>query len=477
MLYALKNSFFENLPASLFTAQPPIPVAKPEMVIFNGELAKELGVEETFADESKAAVILAGNELMEGSRPISQAYAGHQFGHFNRLGDGRAVLLGEIQTDEGLYDLQLKGSGQTPYSRRGDGRATLYSMLREYLMSEAMHALGISTTRSLSVVKTGEDVYREHIHDGGILSRVATSHIRVGTFEFARYLGGEKDSEQLLEYTIKRHYPSLVSEDNLALALLHRVMQQQSELINHWLRVGFIHGVMNTDNVSIAGETIDYGPCAFMNVYHPQTVFSSIDRNGRYAFANQPNIAFWNLKIFANALLPLIGEDEKLAVTKAEEVLGKFPQQFSKSYLKMMTDKLGIQNHMQEDASLVEDCLRLLQKHTIDYTNFFTELRKNGSLIQELREDADFNAWHIQWEKARVRLSNLEESEALMIATNPVVIPRNHLVEEALEAAVNGDMNPFHDLLKTLVDPYNETRTPQELPVGVDEGYQTFCGT
>lgn len=472
----LKNTYASQLPDSLYSLQKPEPINDPKLVLYNTSLANELGIAESFRGE-EALGFLSGNDIEPGSQPIAQAYAGHQFGNFTRLGDGRAVLLGEMPTADGLYDLQLKGSGQTPYSRRGDGRATFYSMLREYLISEAMNALGIPTTRSLAVVKTTDPVYREQINEGAVLSRVAASHIRVGTFEFARYFGETGDLEALLQYAIQRHYPELFDHQNHALALLEKVMQVQRELIIEWLRVGFIHGVMNTDNMAISGETIDYGPCAFMNAYHPQTVFSSIDTQGRYAYGNQPNMAFWNLRVLANALLPLIDQDEEIAGAKAHKVLKQFPDAFSREYFEMMGNKLGFVNQGEGVRDLVQECLMLLANRQVDYTNFFTELRRGGELISKLREEEEFETWYAKWEMARVNGASISESEALMAKTNPVVIPRNHRVEEVLNAAVSGDMAPFHKFMDELASPYDDTTPLQLVPAGFDAGYQTFCGT
>ncbi|NRA50353.1 MAG: YdiU family protein [Phaeodactylibacter sp.] len=473
----LKNTYAEQLPERLYAVQAPEPVSNPEMALFNEALADQLGVAEYFKDKERTLAYLSGNETEAGSQTIAQAYAGHQFGHFNRLGDGRAVLLGEMETKQGLFDLQLKGSGQTPYSRRGDGRATFYSMLREYLISEAMYALQIPTTRSLAVVKTEGPVYREQPHEGGVLSRVAASHIRVGTFEYARYMGKEGDLKALLEYTIKRHYPELLNAENHALALLETVMEKQKELVVNWLRVGFIHGVMNTDNVAISGETIDYGPCAFMNAYHPKTVFSSIDTQGRYAFANQPNITYWNLSVFASTLLPLIDEDEEAGSAKAQAVLDQFPEGFSKAYFEMMSNKLGIVNPVEEDRDLAKECMGLLMKNEVDYTNFFTELRRGGPLIDTLKQEGAFEVWYAKWEKARLRGASQSESEALMAKTNPVVIPRNHMVEDVLSSAISGDMTPFHTFLEELSSPYADASALQLVPADFDASYQTFCGT
>lgn len=473
----LKHTYASKLPKNLFSSQAAIPVNDPKMVLFNDALAIELGIDKHLNNKEERVAFLSGNDVIPESLPIAQAYAGHQFGHFTQLGDGRAVLLGEMETKTSLFDLQLKGSGQTPYSRRGDGRATLYSMLREYLMSEAIHALGIPTTRSLAVVTTGEKVLREDVNAGAVLSRVASSHIRVGTFEYARYFGKPGDLEKLLHYTLDRHYPQQLDHPNHALAMLEKVMQQQIELVTHWMRVGFIHGVMNTDNMAISGETIDYGPCAFMNAYHPGTVFSSIDTQGRYAYGNQPNIAYWNLRVFANALLPAIDSDEAAAKEKAQKILNRFPGEFSSAYLQMMSEKLGITRSDDGTEELLKECLELLAKHKVDYTNFFTALRGNNALLGQLREEEAFEAWRQKWEKARSKNSSIAESEALMIRTNPVIIPRNHLVEDALNAAVYGDMSPLDRLLQELATPYDQEQKPQEVPAGFDGGYQTFCGT
>lgn len=472
----LKQTYATKLPKSLYSVQKPQPVGNPELILYNNALASELGIAGHLS-EDEALTYLSGNETVPESNPIAQAYAGHQFGHFTQLGDGRAVLLGEMETDHGLYDLQLKGSGQTPYSRRGDGRATFYSMLREYLISEAMHALHIPTTRSLAVVKTTDKVYREQISEGAILSRVAGSHIRVGTFEYARFFGAAGDLEALLQYTIQRHYPELLDHQNHALALLETVIQKQRDLIIDWLRVGFIHGVMNTDNMALSGETIDYGPCAFMNTYYPKTVFSSIDTQGRYAFTNQPNMAYWNLSVFANALLPLVDKDEKVAKEKAEALLDRFPQDFSGANFDMMARKLGLVHPIQADGELMQGCLQLLLNHQVDYTNFFTALRLGGELIDQLKQEEDFQTWHAKWEIARTRKATVSESDTLMAKTNPVVIPRNHMVEEVLNAAVSGDMKPFHTLLNELSSPYDDSSIIQMVPANFDASYQTFCGT
>ncbi|WP_420581572.1 protein adenylyltransferase SelO [Reichenbachiella sp.] len=470
---ALENSYRDNLSSEFYSDQLPVPVQNPDIICFNHDLADTLNLPKELSNPEVAINFLSGKEALNGTHPIAQAYAGHQFGQFTMLGDGRAVLLGESVRDGHRFDIQLKGSGVTKYSRRGDGRATLSSMLREYLMSEAMHHLGIKTTRSLAVVKTGESVYREQVNDGAILTRIAESHIRVGSFEYARYYTDQLAA--FTKYVIKRHDPDLFESENYALEFLNRVMNRQIDLIVDWMRVGFIHGVMNTDNMSIAGETIDYGPCAFMNAYHINTVFSSIDRQGRYAFGNQPRIAHWNLAILANALLPLIAKDEKEAVNQAEQMIQSFPGLYEVSYYKMMVNKLGIVHASLEDRKLVDELLALLQKHHVDYTNFFVSLRYN-SVEQKLAEDSVYQSWQKKWDQARSRNNSLEEGLKLMDQNNPVVIPRNHLVEEVLKKAVEGDIDPFNQLMTKLSKPYTH-QDMQYVPSDFDESYQTFCGT
>lgn len=472
---------YASLPEDFYVIQEPTPVANPALVCFNEDLARELSLDFLIQDQEAAVIYLSGNKVPEGAKSIAQAYAGHQFGHFTMLGDGRAVLLGEQVTSKGnRFDIQLKGSGQTPFSRRGDGRASLYSMLREYLISEAMHHLGIPTTRSLSVVSTGEKVNRGPLHDGGVLTRIASSHIRVGTFEYVRAYRPVEELKELLNYTIDRHYPELKDVENLALEILKTLMDKQIDLIVDWLRVGFIHGVMNTDNMSIAGETIDYGPCAFMNAYNPETVFSSIDSQGRYAFGNQSFIAHWNLMIFANALIPLIDENQDKAVELATEVINSFPGKFKTKWYTMMFAKLGLVDPKEEDQKLVDELLRLMELHRADYTQTFAALQENKELETALFKQEDFKKWFEKWNKKRIESGEEESSVALMKKSNPTIIPRNHWVEDALEAAVKGDMNPFNDLLKNLSIPYGnhpEELQFQAVPQDFDTEYQTFCGT
>lgn len=468
----LENTYREQLTPSFYDEQAPILVAHPELICFNESLGRSLGFDEVISGTENITNIFSGNQILKGTTPIAQAYAGHQFGQFTMLGDGRAVLLGEHIINDRRVDIQLKGSGITKFSRRGDGRATLSSMLREYLMSEAMFHLGIKTTRSLAVVKTGETVYREQESQGAVLTRIAESHIRVGTFEYARYYTDQL--EIFTKYAIQRHYPELLDHDDYALEFLKAVMDQQIDLIVDWMRVGFIHGVMNTDNMSIAGETIDYGPCAFMNTYHPKTVFSSIDRQGRYAYDNQPHIAHWNLAILANALLPLIDKDEKRAVARVEEVLHSFPEKYDTQFMAMMLKKLGIVKADKKDKQLVYDLLPLLTTHEIDYTNFFVSIR-HDSLDEKLCKNPAFKNWHERWQMAHQR-SGDPRGKHLMDHNNPVIIPRNYLVEEALSDAVNGKLSTFNHLLNKLSTPYNP-QDMQQVPVGYDKHYRTFCGT
>ena len=468
------ESTYRELPDSFYHIQSPISVKKPELVLFNDSLAHDLGLDFLKKKRMEIADYFSGNKVPKGARPLSQAYAGHQFGHFNMLGDGRAILLGEqVDSLGNRFDIQLKGSGRTPFSRGGDGRATLNSMLREYLISESMHGLGISTTRSLAVVSSGEQVYRGPIHEGGVLTRVASSHIRVGTFEFARTFGSIEDLQSLTDYSIERHYPKIANTAHPALELLKIVMHKQIDLVVDWMRVGFIHGVMNTDNMSICGETIDYGPCAFMNTYHPKTVFSSIDTNKRYAFVNQSYMAHWNLTIFANALLPLISDNEEKAVKLAKGVLDEFQNRFIDQWYTMMFNKLGIVNQNKKDRVLVNDLLKIMELHKTDYTQLFIALEKEETSDASLFEQKEFKNWIHAW-----KLKNPVQEQ--MKKYNPRVIPRNHWVENALETAVEGDVMPFQNLLKLLSKPYDDH--PNELiyektPADFDASYQTFCGT
>lgn len=476
-MWHLENSYKDQLPDVFYSEQAPIPPNDPVMVYFNQPLADELGIGNEMLDHHQALGVFSGKEVLAGTYPIAQAYAGHQFGQFNMLGDGRAVLLGEHKANGKRYDIQLKGSGATKYSRNGDGRATLSSMLREYLMSEAMHHLGIPTTRSLAVVKTGNPVYREDVYEGGVLTRISESHIRVGTFEYARFFCTQEQLDTFTQYVIKRHYPELLDESNYALALLKTVMERQAALLVNWMRVGFVHGVMNTDNMSVVGETIDYGPCAFMNAYHQGTLFSSIDKQGRYAYGNQPPIAHWNLSILANALLPIINENKDTAISEAQALLNTFPTEYTARYQSMMCCKLGIAHEIDDDKNLIEELLKLLEAHKVDYTNFFVSLRTQTLADSELMSNEKFIQWHQRWQVAHNRFGDQASGLALMEQYNPVVIPRNHLVEQALSEATEGNLTSFENLLNLLSNPYNSKNEMQTVPDGYDQQYQTFCGT
>jgi serine/tyrosine/threonine adenylyltransferase len=478
----LENSY-NRLPQSFFTNVNPTSVRSPKLIILNSTLAKNLGLDVEPLQSEEGVAELAGNELPEGASPLAQAYAGHQFGHFTMLGDGRAVLLGEQITPKGdQFDIQLKGGGATPYSRRGDGRASLGPMLREYIMSEAMHALGIPTTRGLAVVATGESVIRETVQPGAILTRVAKSHLRVGTFQYAAKWGSIEELQALADYTWERHFPKAEVGSNRYLSLLKEVIKSQAELLAKWQLVGFIHGVMNTDNMAISGETIDYGPCAFMDTYDPATVFSSIDTQGRYAYGNQPYIAGWNLSRFAETLLPLLDDYQEKAIKIAQEAISEFTPLYRSNWLHGMRSKLGIFNVEPEDEALIEGLLSIMQKYRADYTNTFRALTMDQMNESVLFGTPEFTQWQELWQ---ARLSRQEEPKAsqqeLMQTSNPALIPRNHRVEEALSAAVNdGDYNVMERLLHVLANPYAYTPEQEEystLPPQSDRPYRTFCGT
>jgi uncharacterized protein YdiU (UPF0061 family) len=427
--------------------------------------------------------VLAGNRIPEGAIPLAEAYAGHQFGHFTMLGDGRAVLIGEQITPQGQrFDIQLKGSGRTPYSRGGDGRAALGPMLREYIISEAMHGLGIPTTRSLAVVITGEPVIRETQQPGGILSRVAASHLRVGTFQYASRWGTPKELQALADYTIQRHFPEVEADEKRYLFMLKEVIKRQANLIAKWQLVGFIHGVMNTDNMALSGETIDYGPCAFMDTYDPATVFSSIDTNGRYAYGNQPPIAAWNLARFAETLLPLLHINQEQAVKIAQDEIANFTELYNSKWLAGMRAKLGLFNEEKQDESLIEDLLTMMHKYVADYTNTFRALTFDMLSETDLFGSKEFQQWHELWQARLIRQQETKAfSHQLMLSSNPALIPRNHRVEDALEAAVKqGDYSVMERLLDVLSNPYAHTANQEDfsaLPPQLTRPYRTFCGT
>jgi Uncharacterized conserved protein len=483
--WRLDNSY-ASLPAVLHTALSPTPVRAPRLVLFNRPLALDLGLDPDALPGLDGAEIFAGNLLPPGARPLAQAYAGHQYGHFTPLGDGRAILLGEQITPRGeRFDIQLKGSGPTPYSRRGDGRAALGPMLREHLIGEAMHALGIPTTRSLAVVATGERILRQDgPQPGAVLTRVAASHIRVGTFEWAAVVAHQTDDtalRALCEHTIRRHYPELAARENPPLALLEAVIDRQAALVARWMSVGFVHGVMNTDNMALSGETIDYGPCAFIDAYDPATVFSSIDHHGRYAFGNQPRIAQWNLARLAEALLPLLHREEAAAVELGNVAVQGFSERFLRHSLSLMRKKLGLFDEEPEDQELVENLLAWMQRTRADYTNTFAGLSTPDTSTLAALSDEEFRAWHARWTARLARQpQSPEESLALRRGHNPAFIPRNHLVEAALAAALEEDLDPLERLLDVLASPYDHERdapeykspAPQSLEI-----YRTFCGT
>ena len=480
------NWRFENtyarLPDVLFAPAKPAAMRAPRVSILNHRLADELDLHIGKLSPEAAGALFAGQDLPGGSRPIAQAYAGHQFGHFTMLGDGRAILLGEHRTPSGrLVDVQLKGAGTTTFSRGGDGRAALGPMLREYIISEAMAALRIPSTRSLAVATTGEPVYRGSALRGAILTRVATSHIRVGTFQYLAARRDELTLRALADYAIERHYPELIDAPRKYLEFFRAVMDRQASLIAQWQLVGFIHGVMNTDNMTISGETIDYGPCAFMNAYRPDTIFSSIDHAGRYAYGNQPRIAQWNLARFAETLLPLLDPEPEKAVAMASEVLGDYPARFEGYWLAGMRKKLGLQTAEVEDVELIRSLLDWMERSRADFTNTFRDLSSEEQPASDRYRDPDFQAWYARWNH---RLGPDSQAKAgafaVMRTVNPVVIPRNQRVEEALSAAEDrDDLSAVYQLLAALASPYEaradlakyQDATPD------DGNYRTFCGT
>ncbi|BFH59522.1 protein adenylyltransferase SelO [Paenibacillus azoreducens] len=476
------DNSYARLPELLFARAEPSPVRSPKLAILNHPLAASLGLSVQALQSEAGIAVFAGNQVLEGASPLAQAYAGHQFGYFNMLGDGRAILLGEQITPQGKrVDIQLKGSGRTPYSRGGDGRAAIGPMLREYIISEAMHALGIPTTRSLAVVTTGQFITREKELPGAVLTRVAASHIRVGTYEYLAQFGTEQNLRIFADYTIDRHYPDIEAGENRYLALLEEVIKRQASLIAKWQLVGFIHGVMNTDNMTISGETIDYGPCAFMDAYDPSTVFSSIDTQGRYAYGNQPYIAGWNLARFAETLLPLLHDDQEQAIKLAQDKISGFMDLYEGNWIEGMRAKLGIFNGEDPDKELINDLLGLMEKYHADYTNTFRALTLDTIEGTDLFGAPEFAQWHERW---KARLGRQQESEAaskqLMRSSNPAVIPRNHRVEEALEAASEQeDYSVMERLLTVLSDPFAYSAEQDEycgLPAST-KPYRTYCGT
>ena len=477
----LENTY-SKLPKKLFSYQYPEEVPNPKVEVLNENLAEKLGMDIDFLQSEEGISFLSGNKILENTSPIAQAYSGHQFGYFTTLGDGRAVLLGEYLSKDGeRLDIQLKGAGRTPYSRGGDGKAALGPMLREYIISEGMNYLGIPTTRSLAVVSTGDEVVREEFLPGALLVRLAKSHIRVGTFQFACTLRNIDELKQLADYTIDRHF-SGEYKGNKYEYLLNEVIKRQAKLISKWQLLGFIHGVMNTDNMSIAGETIDYGPCAFMDTYNPDTVFSSIDINGRYAYKNQPTIGGWNLARFAESILPLLNEDEEKAIEIANNSLSKYNELYLDNWYSGMRKKLGLLNKEDMDKELIESLLSIMQKYKADYTNTFLNLTIGNFTTMDIFSSEEFEKWYSLWQERLNRQDeSKEEIQKTMENNNPIVIPRNHRVEEALEAAVNrNDYTVMEKLLSALKNTYNYSNINYEyteVPQDTGEKYKTYCGT
>jgi uncharacterized protein YdiU (UPF0061 family) len=487
--FGFQHSYAREL-AGFYARVAPARAPAPRLLKFNTALAELLGLDLRALDEQQIAAIFSGNVLPADAEPIALAYAGHQFGNFvPQLGDGRAILLGEIVGRDGIRrDIQLKGTGQTPFSRRGDGRAALGPVLREYLISEAMHALGIPATRALAAVLTGEPVYRETVLPGAVFTRVAQSHIRVGTFQFFARRADVRGIQKLADYVIARHDPELAREPAPYLALLQAVMRRQADLVARWMMVGFVHGVMNTDNMTLSGETIDFGPCAFLDVYDPRAVFSSIDHGGRYAYKNQAPIAMWNLARLAETLLPLLDEDEEKAIALATERLQGFEALFSERYLSGLRAKLGLAQAEPGDEALGQELLEQLHKSRADFTTTFrllceaAEGKDHATLRSRFDDPGRFEQWYKRWRSraARERTSPAEQAQA-MRRVNPAFIPRNHRVEEALEQAVqHGDLSAFDRLLTVLARPYDDQPEHAEYadPPPADFGpYRTFCGT
>lgn len=475
------DTTYTQLPRSFYTYCDPLPVSSPKMIILNSDLAKDMGLDFSHMSLNEQGQLFSGNHLPDDAKPFAQAYAGHQFGHFTHLGDGRSLVWGEHITPKGeRLDIQFKGSGPTPYSRRGDGKAALGPMLREYIVSEAMYYLGIDTTRSLAVVATGHPIMRETLLPGAILTRIASSHIRVGTFEFAAAQGDISLVQELLDYTIKRHYPFLEEEKHKALKFIEAVMEKQINLIVDWMRVGFIHGVMNTDNMSVSGETIDYGPCAFMDAYHPNTVFSSIDHMGRYAYGNQPKIAKWNIEKLAEALLPLIHDDKTKAINMVGDVIDRFSDIYQKKWLAMMRAKLGLYQSHKIDGEIILNLLIWMENNHADYTNTFLDLMQYKKPEGKIYTQTSFEDWYVVWKKRRDLEAGFSGNcLSFKKNINPTIIARNHKVEAALRSADDGDFKAFYALLEAIKSPYNQTHLQSyQLPPNPSERvYQTFCGT
>ncbi|WP_372609822.1 protein adenylyltransferase SelO [Aquicoccus sp.] len=465
------SNSYGKLPPRFFTRQAATPVAAPELIAFNDALAARFGIAR--GPDDVLARIFSGNEAPDGADPLAQVYAGHQFGGFSpQLGDGRALLLGEVEAPDGTrFDIQLKGAGRTPYSRGGDGRAWLGPVLREYVVSEAMAALGVPTTRALAAVATGEPVFRETALPGAVLTRVASSHIRVGTFQFFAARRDFEALKALFDYTCARHYPDARTPDELLTA----VIDAQASLVAHWLSLGFIHGVMNTDNTALSGETIDYGPCAFIDDYHPQTVFSSIDRHGRYAYDNQADVIVWNMAQLATCLVPLCNDQDE-AVERFTAAVHAMPGKIEAQWLARFGAKVGLSNANEDDRALISDLLDLMARNGADFTNTFRALA-HGTARDQFTDRPAYDAWHSRWQ---ARIESVPDAQSRMMQTNPAFIPRNHRVEEMIQAAVAGDFAPFHRLLLVLGAPYTDQPGAADLtrqPAPGERVQQTFCGT
>ena len=469
----LPNAFKENI--------KPVSVKSPELLLLNEKLASDLNLNFENITKDELSEIFAGNVLPKGSNSIAQAYAGHQFGHFTMLGDGRATLLGEHLTNKKQrYDIQFKGSGKTSFSRNGDGRAALGPMLREYIISEAINYLNIPTTRGLAVVKTGEQVFREIPLPGAILTRVASSHIRVGTFQYIAAREHESELKIFFDYVINRHYPHLKDFENIALEFLKAVLDKQIDLVVNWMRVSFVHGVMNTDNMSISGETIDYGPCAFMDTYDPQTVFSSIDKMGRYAYCNQPIITKWNLARLAECLIPLIDTNQNKSIELATDIINSFEKKYEEKWMEMMRHKLGLSILDEKDKFLILDLLTWMHQHKADYTNTFCYLMEEKIQNDKIYTDYHFKIWKKRWQERLKKEKNIQDkSIELMKKNNPIVIPRNHKIEEVLNAAQEDNLKPYLRLLEILKKPYSSREDLKDYQTlsNSNEKYKTFCGT
>ncbi|MFC3907232.1 protein adenylyltransferase SelO [Clostridium disporicum] len=480
--FNLENTYC-NLSNIFYSRELPSKIENPTVIKFNKELAEILGLDLEFLESNKGIEFLVGNNILEGTTPIAQAYAGHQFGHFTMLGDGRAILLGEFISKDGQkFDIQIKGAGRTRYSRGGDGKAALGPMLREYIISEGMYGLKIPTTRSLAVISTGEDIIREEILEGAVLDRIAKSHIRVGTFQFARNFGSVEELRELADYTLNRHFKKDKYEENPYLYLLKEVIKNQAKLISKWQLVGFIHGVMNTDNMTISGETIDYGPCAFMDTYDINTVFSSIDVNGRYSYGNQPKIGVWNLTRFAESLLPLLDDDVDKAIKIAEDALASYSVLYNEYYFDGMRAKLGLFDKEEGDEKLVLSLLTIMNNFKADYTNTFLNLTLDKLDEMKVFNSDEFKEWYNLWQK-RITKQNVsrEKIKGLMESNNPTVIPRNYIVEKGIKAAVNNnDYSIINRLLEVLKNPYDYSNISEEfskIPEVSSCPYKTYCGT